>query len=216
MKKSTYLLITFIVALTAIFTSFFKFINWFYILKPLTTVLILLLPIIFIKLKLSKYALIIILGLCFCLIGDVLLMFEHLFIYGLASFLLGHILFTYAFTTVNGFSYNVKPLVFLILFAIAMFFVLKDNLGQLLIPVILYIICIVIMAWQALNLYFLNSNKVYRLVAVGAILFLISDAVLAYNMFVIKFSFSELIILSTYWAAICFIALSALYIPINK
>ena len=97
-----------------------------------------------------------------------------------------------------------------------MFFVLKDNLGQLLIPVILYIICIVIMAWQALNLYFLNSNKVYRLVAVGAILFLISDAVLAYNMFVIKFSFSEIIILSTYWAAICFIALSALYIPINK
>ena len=209
MKKSTYLLITFIVALTAIFTSFFKFINWFYILKPLTTVLILLLPVIFIKVKLSKYALIIIFGLCFCLIGDVLLMFEHLFIYGLASFLLGHILFTYAFTTVNGFLYNFKPLVFLILFAIAMFFVLKDNLGQLLIPVILYIICIVIMA-------FLNNNKVYRLIAVGAILFLISDAVLAYNMFVIKFSFSELIILSTYWAAICFIALSALYIPINK
>ena len=216
MKKSIYLLITLIVALIAISTSYLKLIDWFYILKPLTTVLILVLPIIYIKPKLNRYALLIILGLCFCLMGDVLLLFEYLFIYGLVSFLIGHILFSYAFTTINGFLYNYKPLVFLVIFAIAMFYVLKDNLGQLLIPVILYIVCIVIMAWQALNLYFLKSSNVYKWIAVGAILFLISDAVLAYNMFVVNFTFSEVIILSTYWSAIAFIAFSTLYIPIKK
>ena len=70
MKKSIYLLITLIVALIAISTSYLKLIDWFYILKPLTTVLILVLPIIYIKPKLNRYALLIILGLCFCLMGD--------------------------------------------------------------------------------------------------------------------------------------------------
>ena len=44
-------------------------------------------------------------GLLFCLIGDSFLLFESFFLYGLTSFLIGHLCFLYAFVKQQGFQW---------------------------------------------------------------------------------------------------------------
>ena len=68
----------------------------FYLLKPLTTIAILAYLIIFNNPSIKKYAKRVGLGLFFCLVGDVFLLFEAYFVFGLASFLIGHMFFLFA------------------------------------------------------------------------------------------------------------------------
>ena len=183
-----------------------------YIFKPLSTTLVILLPVLFAKNGLKPYKNIILIGLVFCLIGDVFLMFDAYFVFGLASFLIGHVFFIYAFTTINGFTTKLKTLIPLLIVSGLVFFYLKDHLGDLLIPVILYITCIALMAWQALNLYIWKKEYGFLLITIGAFMFLVSDSVLAINKFVSNFTIAQFLISSTYWSAITLIALSTIYI----
>ncbi|SMC42135.1 lysoplasmalogenase [Cellulophaga tyrosinoxydans] len=153
MKKSTQLyLITLsvVIAIIAVYTDN-KMLH--YIFKPVSTLLIILIPILFAKSNLGRYKNSILIGLVCCLVGDILLMFDSYFIFGLVSFLIGHAFFIYSFSIINGFAFKIKTLIPLLIIAGFVFINLKDHLGELLIPVLLYITCIVLMAWQAINLY---------------------------------------------------------------
>ena len=76
------------------------------------------------------------------------------------------------------------------------------------IPVIIYISIIIIMGWMAIERFnSLPTNGTF-IAAAGAILFMISDAVLALNKFRKPFLSAEIIILTTYFTAQWLLAVS--------
>lgn len=212
MKKSILLFLIVIAVILTIVSEYIDNKTMLYIFKPLSTILVLFFPLFYANNALKPYKNSILIGLVFCLLGDIFLMFDAYFIFGLASFLIGHVFFMYAFTTINGFSRNVKTLIPLVLISVLIFFYLKDHLGDLLIPVILYITCIILMVWQAINVYVWKKETGFLLIAVGACVFLVSDTVLSYRKFIGDFSIAQFLISSTYWTAITLISLSTIYI----
>jgi len=201
-------------ALSAIYSQYSGNLDLYNYLKGLTTILIVLVPILFLKTS-SKYKNLIIFGLLFCLIGDIFLLDDAYFIAGLASFLIGHLIFTYALFNLKGFQKKYGIFSVLLLIGLAYFMYLRPSLGEITIPVGIYILVIVLMNWQAISLYAIEKNKTFFIISIGAILFLISDSILAYDKFKEPFSLAGILILSTYWLAISMFAYSTLSIK-NK
>lgn len=181
-------------------------------LKPLTSILIIFIPILHGARSPKQYWLLTIVALVFCLVGDVLLLSNELFVFGLGAFLLAHILFLFSFKSIGGFKIYITPLFGLVAIGGAYFYYLSSDLGEMLIPVFLYFIFIVLMCWQGINLYIWRKESAYQYIAMGVILFLISDSLIALNKFKMPFELSSLMVLSTYWMAI-FLLASATALP---
>jgi uncharacterized membrane protein YhhN len=130
----------------------------------------------------------------------------------LASFLVAHICFTFGFTSLYGFNFNLIPLIILVIVGGSYFNFLRKDLNKFTIPVLVYITVIVIMNWQAINLTTNIDNTAYLAIAFGSILFSISDAILAYKKFKKPFKVAEVLILSTYWVSIFTFTIAGLYI----
>ena len=129
-----------------------------------------------------------ILGLIFCLGGDVFLALprEKMFLFGLVSFLLGHLLYVICFFYVADISQWtwIGCLVGLLVSGLV-FFWLRPHLGSMLIPVIAYIIVITVMvigAWTVLGDTQLNDAG-RLLVFIGAVSFYLSDLFVARDRF---------------------------------
>jgi|TARA_A200000159_G_C7254957_1_gene310499 uncharacterized membrane protein YhhN len=181
----------------------------FVALKPLCTVSILAYLLLFRNTAIKSYSKRIGIGLFFCLIGDAFLLFESYFIWGLASFLVAHLIFLYAFVKRQGWLWEPRVAVVLALIAVGVFTLVSDDLYSLFYPVLIYLIVIVLMSWQGWALA-LNPKMEYRsFLGWGVSLFLFSDALIAIDKFYYSFSFSGISILSTYWIAIFLIARSA-------
>jgi uncharacterized membrane protein YhhN len=196
-------------AITAILSDYFSLTIFYFILKLLTTSLIILMPLLYASVKNSLFAKPIIIGLIFCLIGDFSLLFEDYFTIGLISFLIGHIFFIRAFTVVNGWHWPLKIGIPLTFIAGLLLCLTYPNLNSFFIPVFLYIIFIVIMSWQGIFLQLSSSNEAFKSVGYAVSLFMFSDGILALNKFYIHFSLSGLLILSSYWLAIFFLGEAA-------
>ena len=143
------------------------------------------------------------LALSFSLIGDVLIIFDDIsnnyFLAGLISFLLAHIMYIIVFLEKRNNS--IKPIAYitiLLIYAFGLFYLLKDGLEDMLIPVIIYVIAILTMAITASLRKENGSSLSYNLVLVGALLFVISDSFIALNKFYITITNEHLIIMSTY------------------
>lgn len=143
------------------------------------------------------------LALGFSLLGDILLLFVHrspsFFILGLLAFLFAHVMYIWVFLKQR--NHNKKPFLFLtalLIYAIGLFTLLKNGLGEMVLPVLIYMLAILGMATTA----FLREGKVpkisYKLVLLGAIFFLVSDSLLAINKFYTVFEFAHVLIMSTY------------------
>ena len=181
----------------------------FVALKPLCTVSILAYLLLFRNTAIKSYSKRIGIGLFFCLIGDAFLLFESYFMWGLASFLVAHLIFLYAFVKRQGWLWEPRVAVVLALIAVGVFTLVSDDLYSLFYPVLIYLIVIVLMSWQGWALA-LNPKMEYRsFLGWGVSLFLFSDALIAIDKFYYSFSFSGISILSTYWIAIFLIARSA-------
>jgi len=130
----------------------------------------------------------ILLGMVFCLGGDIALMFESkkAFMIGLVLFLLGHVVYAVALIHFNGFMFNgVLTTAVVILIGLPIFAYLYSGLGSMMVPVIAYMIVISLMLNSALLTFqsgYFNSAQAW-LLAVGAALFYISDVILAINKF---------------------------------
>ena len=178
-----------------------------YIFKPLTTILIIGIALLGVSSD-SVYKTLIIIGLIFCLGGDVFLMFpDKYFVFGLVSFLIGHILYIAAFAVGGGFqlSWWLLPL---LLFGVIFYAILYPHLGKMRVPVTIYILVILTMAWQALARWSALQTTSAMLAAAGAVTFVFSDSALALNRFYKEHHSSRIIVLSTYWLAQWLIALS--------
>ncbi|WP_225555014.1 lysoplasmalogenase [Sphingobacterium bovistauri] len=114
-------------------------------------------------------------GLVMSFFGDLFLMFKGGFIAGLSSFLLAHIF--YILTFKQFFQHKNLALIPLILiFVGSLIGFLYPHLGGMKIPVILYALTIGLMLYIALG-----TKQTWLIV--GAILFVLSDSILAINLF---------------------------------
>lgn len=142
-------------------------------------------------------------ALVFSILGDILLMFVDLnpnyFIGGLISFLLAHLMYIKVFYGKCNFQNKVFGFLgMLLIYALVLFYFLKDNLDDMLVPVILYMAVILLMVTMA----FLRHGEVgklsFILVFLGAICFIISDSLLALNKFYKPLAFANFSIMLTY------------------
>lgn len=160
--------------------------------------------------KKSKY--LALAALLFSLLGDILLMFvTHtpiFFMAGLMAFLTAHIMYVFVFlkkrnAQKKGFLFTL----ILLFYGATIFYFLKDGLGELLIPVIIYMLVILLMGISAFLRHARISKTSYNLVFLGAIFFIASDSILALNKFYVPFEIADILIMLTYALAQYFIVL---------
>jgi len=143
------------------------------------------------------------LGLIFAMLGDIFLMFdgELFFIVGLVSFLLMQACYVYVF--IRDFQkpdrVSLMRIVFLTVASTILLFFLWTGLGNMKIPVIFYMVSILTMVAFAISRN--NSLKGYKHVVLGALFFMISDTLLAFNKFSVAIPLASYLIMCTYMAA---------------
>jgi uncharacterized membrane protein YhhN len=181
----------------------------FYVFKPLTMVLVILAAVLAKTPVPAAYKAFILAGLVFSLAGDVFLMLpEKWFQAGLGSFLAAHVLYILAFRPAPGGGLSAPVFLPFMLYALLFFRMLAPGLGKLKLPVLVYTAAITAMAWLAACRYVYLGGTKPLLAFAGALLFLISDSVLAYDRFAKKIGPAQIIILGTYFPAQLLIALS--------
>jgi len=163
-----------------------------YIVKP--AVLICLFPWLYSSTDLKGNALWFGLGLVFSLVGDVLLIAsERLFLFGLIAFLLAHISYIIGFLE-EVMTITVWSLILAVIITISISRLLRrivaamqmKGQNSLVLPVSTYATVISLMLYTAISTLF---NPLWKpssafFVSLGALLFCISDAILAWNKFV--------------------------------
>ncbi|HEY8153241.1 MAG TPA: lysoplasmalogenase [Myxococcota bacterium] len=185
-----------------------------YAAKPLATLLILALAALAPAGTDPQVARWIVAGLVFSLAGDVLLMLpSDRFAAGLASFLIAHLCYIAAFTSEAGVQLAPLWLAPLLVAVWLVYRRLAPGLGELRIPVIVYIGVIVVMAWQALARCAVVPGAGPPLAAAGALLFATSDSALALARFQGPFPGSQALVYASYFAAQWLIALSLYATP---
>jgi alkylglycerol monooxygenase len=141
-------------------------------------------------------------ALAFSLLGDVWLMFSGFFIHGLLSFLLGHLCFIALYRQGVRWFPSKGALLLTGSAGALMYAKLWPHLPFMLkIPVAIYVLVIALMGAQALGRASVLQTSESRWVGVGAVLFMCSDSLLAWNKFVSPLPLSQLWVLGTYFAA---------------
>lgn len=151
-------------------------------------------------------------ALVFSLLGDFLLMFEDkksiFFLLGLSSFLLAHIFYIVFFhqirlkEIVKG---NPWLLVAVVIYYAALITLLSPYLADMKVPVLVYGTVISFMFMLAMHMLFIKNKAAGKWMMFGAILFVISDSVLAINKFYQSFETAGILIMLTYGLAQLFI-----------
>jgi uncharacterized membrane protein YhhN len=146
-------------------------------------------------------------ALIFSWIGDVLLMWSELFVFGLGSFLMAHVCYIIGFKVAQKTPEKIESVNFLKLFAFNLpiyliaaflYYLVHTNLGSLKIPVIVYILVIVSMLSTARERFGKVSSSSFWQVFVGGSLFFISDGIIAISRFYQNFPESGILIMGTY------------------
>ena len=208
MKKFTIIFsLIFIAELLAVYYSWrFEWLE--YITKPL--ILISLIGFILVSTKgiSCKFKRLLLVALFFSWGGDMFLMIDEqypvLFIFGLGSFLVSHLLYIFAFNQTAHPPLNV-PLIkkhpwiifLLIVFGSYVFKKLQPGLGEMVVPVIIYLAAILAMFVFALNRWGKVSNQSFLWITIGALFFILSDSILAFDKFHEHIKNAHLIIMAT-------------------
>jgi uncharacterized membrane protein YhhN len=151
------------------------------------------------------------LALFFSTLGDIFLLSskEIFFILGLGSFLTAHVLYIFIFKRAqNSIAPMVVNLVLLAVLLVYLCFFLNylwPNLKEMKIPVVVYALTISTMLWTAVNNWFSNKCKANLIVVLGALFFVVSDSILAIDLFHHKIELGRFLVMSTYLAAQYFI-----------
>lgn len=153
-------------------------------------------------------------ALLFSWIGDILLLGDEpaFFLSGMIAFVMTHVSYSFTFlkikqVTLKDRSYFIIPFFALLVFSLLVFFYLKDDLGSYLLPVLLYMIFISLMASLAIHTRTntkIETLSLYTFIP-GALLFVVSDALLAINMFKLHHIVLEVLVMLTYGLAQFFI-----------
>jgi uncharacterized membrane protein YhhN len=157
--------------------------------------------------KVLKSVLPLILGLFFCWVGDVILIYsdvyENFFMFGLAAFLIGHLFYIwsfrrFAFKTTSLLKRKPWILIFPFLYSIILLTIVFPNLGDMKIPVIIYALVITAMCIASINRSGRTNQYSFLFVFAGALFFIGSDSMIAINRFYSEITSGALLIMSTY------------------
>lgn len=199
MSRLTALIIVyFLLAIAEIIGTHFDYLPLIFATKPL--LMVTLFVWFYIQTKESannKFRNYLLLSIVFDLGGDIFLMFipfdEVFFLLGLGSFLIGQLFYVFAFS--NSIITSKKPfnkplgiallIIFLSYYAILMY-ALFPYLEDFLIPVLVYGIAVCAMGVSAGWRLNKVSRQSFTLVFVGAMLFVLSDTIIAVNQFLYK------------------------------
>ncbi|TDQ11657.1 lysoplasmalogenase [Pedobacter metabolipauper] len=190
-----------------------------YILKPCIALSLLIWLYISTRLK-GRFHRRIFTGLIFAMAGDVLLMLvwknESFFMYGLIAFLICHIFYTRAFYLdfLSAPELDKKGARIAILLCAALsityYLFIRAHLGAMKLPVLAYTIIISIMMMMAAFRNQRVNSLSFKLILAGAVLFVISDGVLAWYKFVDpNLTLARTVVMATYMAAQYLITLGA-------
>jgi len=153
----------------------------------------------------------ILIGLLLSTAGDVFLMLPgDYFVFGLASFLLAHLAYLFAFSRRERlFAIAWPMLAYASLSALAVSALWPFVPRGLMVPVIVYAATLAAMAAQAATVWRRRRNRPTALAAAGGLFFVASDSMLSIESFVTPFAAAPLLVLATYWIAQSLIGLSA-------
>jgi uncharacterized membrane protein YhhN len=149
-------------------------------------------------------------ALIFSFFGDVFLMYSGQlpFKIGLISFLIAHVLFIkiiIARIEKVSFSSILTAIIPFGIFLFLLIFTLKDSLGDLFVPVIIYGFTISTFGTLSLIDYLENKSNKSMWMLIGAIIFMVSDSILAIDKFYHSIEIFGVLIMSTYIIAQYFI-----------
>ena len=154
-----------------------------------------------------RYSTFVVAGLICSMVGDVCLLVPDRFVSGLASFLVAHLFYIAAFAA------GPQAVTLLAPFA-AVGAMLAGTLwrraGELRWPVVAYVTVISVMGWQAAQRAAapLTPEPSGILALVGALTFMTSDGLLAFERFVRRFRGADAAVMATYYGAQALIAFS--------
>jgi len=149
-------------------------------------------------------------ALFFCLLGDLALLWEGGFLFGLGFFLIAHLLFIRAFKARFGIKFHWIALLITASLAIStLYFIWPNVSGILQVAIIGYVAVIGIMSSLSMSIALNRRSKIRTQLGLGGLLFMISDAFLGINAFAIPIPFASFLILTTYWGAITSLAIAA-------
>ncbi len=141
-------------------------------------------------------------ALVFSFLGDVLLLDKvNYFIYGIGAFLMTQLLYIFIFSkglASASAKHKLMSMIPFLVFYSVLISILKPTLNDLLIPVIVYGFVISVFGMVALLQYLHHKNKCNLLLLQGALLFIISDSMIALNKFYEAQSFYPVSIMLTY------------------
>jgi alkenylglycerophosphocholine hydrolase len=146
-----------------------------------------------------KKRIFIVAALLFSAVGDVILAMDGsgLFIYGLGSFAIAHCLYIVTFFEHPEWNRGKSFFIYLFIFyGLSVAYIFIPRLGNMIIPVLVYMILITFMGISAAA-----GRKNHYIIIAGAVLFMISDSLIAVNMFLVKIPHSSYWIMATYFPA---------------
>lgn len=155
---------------------------------------------------------IVMLAITFSFLGDSFLLYERhnaiYFIVGLLSFLLAHVFYIMVFRRYRNLDeessletvQKARMAFPVILAATGLVVVLYPHLGDLRLPVIVYAGVLMFMVLNALFRFQKTSASSFWMVSAGAVLFMISDSILAVNKFLQPVTYAGVWIMSSYLA----------------
>lgn len=179
----------------------------FYLLKPLTTALIIGVAA---TAPAGDARALMLLALGLSMLGDICLMFdgERWFMGGLGSFLIAHLAFIPAL--LHGVASPELPLwsAAIVIWGIAFFAWLLPKTGALKPAVLIYGTVLMAMALAAIARWNVQHSDASLMALAGALLFVVSDSSLSVRQFAGRYNGAQALILSTYWLAIGLMAYS--------
>lgn len=150
-------------------------------------------------------------ALTFSWIGDIVLLFanqgELYFIVGLVAFLISHVFYIVLFnkqTVTKSISNKISfgaGIGLILLYFFGMITTLGPKLGPLTVPVVVYAVVISSMLYFALKGSYQWNAIPNQSVLVGALFFIASDSILAFNKFYQPIPYASFLIMITYLAA---------------
>ena len=157
----------------------------------------------------SSFRNLILVALLFSFGGDTLLMFvrsqgEHFFLMGLGSFLLAHLCYLFAFSKykkqLRGWLSSKSIFAFPLVFFVAgiLIYLVPDIAKALQVPVVIYSLVIMMMVLSVFNLGGKIRVDIFKVLFVGALLFMFSDMMIAVNKFKMELPFAHVAIMLTY------------------
>jgi uncharacterized membrane protein YhhN len=143
-------------------------------------------------------------ALVFSWLGDLALMVpEKYFLPGVGAFFIAQLLYIKVFAS---FKNDLKTWVnwksiIVIVYGAFLINQLTPHAGDLVIPIVGYGITLIMMALFAINAELSTPRSIYWIGALGAVLFVISDSLIAVNKFIEPLPYRDVLIMSTYMLA---------------